>query len=303
MNKIKINFNKLFLILNIINLILLAFTVKFNILICISFVIAYLVINYIADKRKINSFFKINKYLLIVLFAVNLLFFIFNKLNIMENFGSVHEIKNFILSTKEWGIFVFVLVEFLQVVALPIPGFITILAGVNIWGVGRTILISSSSVIIASCFAFIIGRIWGTKAIIKLMGNKKYDTYKNILNKHSKLYLSLMFILPFFPDDLLCILAGTTDMKFYQFLLISLFTMPISIIVTAFLVVCFIIFFQKSLIKNVIFFLIIIVAVLIIIMKNRNKLKKIWISSFEKIKCKFFNLKNKISYKKTSIRK
>ena len=190
----------------------------------------------------------------------------------MQNFGSVHEIKNFILSTKEWGIAIFFLIEFLQVVALPIPSFLIILAGVNIWGIWQTILICGSSVILASSMAFFIGKRWGVKAITKLMGKTKYESYKNLLSKNCKLYLSLMFIFPFFPDDLLCVLAGTTDIKFHQFFIISLLTRPISIIVTALLGEYFIDILEANSLKNIIVFLIILLSLLIILVKNKNKI-------------------------------
>ncbi|MDE6614728.1 MAG: VTT domain-containing protein, partial [Clostridia bacterium] len=40
-----------------------------------------------------------------------------------------------------------------------------------------------------------------------------------------------MFLLPFFPDDILCIAAGMTNMTYWQFFALMLITRPINILV------------------------------------------------------------------------
>lgn len=250
----------------------LHFSCKLNLLICTIFIPLYLICYYNL-KKKGNSFYFIFKSLLIVLIVFNLISFIINKLNLLDYIGSVHEIKNFILSTGKWGIIIFCLIELLQVLILPIPAFITILAGVNIWGVMNTILICSSTVVLGSCIAFVIGKVWGVKAIITLVGTKKFSVYKGVLEKRAKLYLTLMFIFPFFPDDLLSLLAGTTNIKFYEFLLISFITRPISVIITALLGDYALILFQRYSIRTILLVLLIIILLLLILVKNKQKIK------------------------------
>lgn len=243
-----------------------------NIFICFALLVIYLTLAVYCLKKKVIVFKKLNKFALIILFILNLIGLILNSTNILSYLGTVHEIKNFILSTKEWGILVFCIIELLQIIALPIPGFLTILAGVNIWGVLKTILVCGFSVVLGSCVAFLIGKKWGVKAIYKLIGEKKYNAYKNVLDKHSKLYLSLMFIFPFFPDDLLCILAGTTNMKFYEFLIISVLTRPVSIIITALLGEYLLIIFGKFSIKSILMICGILCVLVVILLKNKDKI-------------------------------
>lgn len=260
------------IIANSINIILTIFCFKMNIFICFALLVIYLTLAVYCLKKKVIVFKKFNKFALIILFILNLIGLILNSTNILSYLGTVHEIKNFILSTKEWGILVFCIIELLQIIALPIPGFLTILAGVNIWGVLKTILVCGFSVVLGSCIAFLIGKKWGVKAIYKLIGEKKYNAYKNVLDKHSKLYLSLMFIFPFFPDDLLCILAGTTNMKFYEFLIISVLTRPVSIIITALLGEYLLIIFGKFSIKSILMICGILCVLVVILLKNKDKI-------------------------------
>ena len=263
--------NFIVIFFTILNIIALTFLSKVNFFISVCILALYIILLFTQKQSKLKT---INKYVLLILVAFNLFFYLLNKFNILDYIGSVHEIKNFILSTKEWGIIAFVLIELLDVLVLPIPSFIIILAGVNIWGVTKTILICGITVIIGSCISFIIGKIWGTKAIEKIVGIKKYNEYKNVLNKHGKLYLSLMFIFPFFPDDLLCLLAGTTNIKLYEFVIISILTRPISIIVTALLGDYFINIFIKYSIGTVLSAIAIILILIVIITKYKNYISK-----------------------------
>ena len=43
----------------------------------------------------------------------------------------------------------------------------------------------------------------------------------------------LVFLFPFFPDDLICILAGLTDIGFLRFLVIVLLTRPWGLLVAS----------------------------------------------------------------------
>ena len=45
------------------------------------------------------------------------------------------------------------------------------------------------------------------------------------------MFLALVFLFPFFPDDLICILAGLTDIPLSRFFVICLFTRPWGLLV------------------------------------------------------------------------
>ena len=47
-----------------------------------------------------------------------------------------------------------------------------------------------------------------------------------MIQRKQDTFLILAFLFPFFPDDVLCILAGLTTMPFRRFLLIALLTRP-----------------------------------------------------------------------------
>ena len=65
------------------------------------------------------------------------------------------------------------------------------------------------------------------------MSQKISDKYLEVIRRKRDIFLILVFLFPFFPDDLICILAGLTDIPFPRFLLIVLFTRPWGLLVAS----------------------------------------------------------------------
>jgi uncharacterized membrane protein YdjX (TVP38/TMEM64 family) len=57
-----------------------------------------------------------------------------------------------------------------------------------------------------------------------MVEQKVSDKYLSLLERKRDSFLVLVFLFPFFPDDLICILAGLTDIPFRRFALIVLLT-------------------------------------------------------------------------------
>ena len=89
--------------------------------------------------------------------------------------------------------------------------------------------------LLGSCFAFWIGRLVGRPFVNWVVGDKNLvDKYLDkIKNKETVLFF-FMFLLPFFPDDALCSVAGITNLSWFRFLLIQIISKPIGIIATMF---------------------------------------------------------------------
>lgn len=80
------------------------------------------------------------------------------------------------------------------------------------------------SVILASTIMDLIGRYGGSKAIIRLVGEKDYNSALELIQTKGLVYVPVMYLLPIFPDDAICLVAGATKIKFpLHFLYIVLF--------------------------------------------------------------------------------
>jgi uncharacterized membrane protein YdjX (TVP38/TMEM64 family) len=141
-----------------------------------------------------------------------------------------------IIGTSKYSEIIFIFLQFVQVTFLPIPSTITTVVG--------AVLFEWSSVIYTliglwagSFLAFWIGRIFGKKAARWIVGQEVLDKYYARVKGRDKTLLFLMFLLPFFPDDVLCLIAGLTNMKFRTFVLMMVITRPPQVIGTIFVII------------------------------------------------------------------
>ena len=151
-----------------------------------------------------------------------------------ESINSVDKIRKLILSMGFWGRLTFVILQFLQVTFLPLPSTITTLAGVLIYGPLQTALLSLSGIILGSLFAFFLGRQFGRKLVVFMVGEKTCNKWVEFLT-NAKYSFFIMMVLPIFPDDVLCLVAGLTKMSWTFFAVTNLIARPAGIFMTCYL--------------------------------------------------------------------
>ena len=157
------------------------------------------------------------------------LYVVAEKLDLCKYFKDFNTIKSVILSTGNFGIAVYFFITVCQVVFLPIPAAVTILIGVAIYGSAIAFLVSLIGTFIGSAICFLLGKTFGRRLVNWMIGKETADKYANLLNEKGKWAFTLMLIFPFFPDDTLCIIAGTTSMSARFFFLNILFARPLTI--------------------------------------------------------------------------
>ena len=115
------------------------------------------------------------------------------------------------------GALIFVLIQIVQVVFPIIPGGISCLAGVLLFGAVPGFFYNYIGISVGSCIAFGIARSLGRPVL-----------YKMFPGRFLKLF-ALAIFLPVAPDDFLCYLAGTTNMTWKQFVTVIFLGKPFSI--------------------------------------------------------------------------
>lgn len=128
-----------------------------------------------------------------------------------------------------WGYLIYFLIQVLQVVILPLPAAVCYIPGSLIWGPLTATLIASAGVIVGSVIAYIIGKYCGKPVVVWIAGKEATEKYTNILSKKGKILFLMMQILPFFPDDIICIVAGLTCMNFAFFIATIVIVRPVII--------------------------------------------------------------------------
>jgi len=184
-------------------------------------------------KRNWKRFFHISIVLLCLAIATGLGFFILKVSGIWDKINSVDKLQQSILKLGFWGRFAFVLLQFLQVTFIPLPSPIIVGAGALIYGPFQSGLLSLAGILLGSSFAFFLGRVFGKSIVSFMVGDELCVKWQNFLNKFKYSFI-LMMLLPLFPDDVLCLVAGITNMSWMFFMTTQLITRPIGVFLVSF---------------------------------------------------------------------
>ena len=121
-------------------------------------------------------------------------------------------------SAGSWTYVVIWLIMFLQVTVLNIPAYTVLSACASIgmetlsW---QYILVVLSAYMAGCILAYWLGRWFGVKAMRWCAGSQEdFDKWSGFINKKGKWWYFLTVLFPFFPDDLLCIVAGSVKFNF-----------------------------------------------------------------------------------------
>ena len=151
----------------------------------------------------------------------------------LAKIDSAEKLQQVILSGGAYSYLIFFIFQFLQTTFLPIPAVVTTLAGTLVFGTWIAFGISLLAVLSGSLFAYFLGKKFGRRLIIWVIGYKSTLKWEEKLAK-GKYVFFLMMLFPFFPDDILCIVAGAINLNFRFFLITNLITRPIVIACTCF---------------------------------------------------------------------
>ena len=164
----------------------------------------------------------------IIAAVVVLAYYILNWTGVWEQINSVEKLQNVILSWGFWGRFGFVMLSFLQVTFIPLPSTVTIIAGTLIYGPLQASLLSLAGILLGSMLAFLLGKVFGRRLVVFMVGEKTCKKWVDFLT-NAKYSFFIMMLLPIFPDDVLCLVAGLTNMSWTFFTMTNLIARPIGI--------------------------------------------------------------------------
>ena len=163
-----------------------------------------------------------------------LVLYLLKTMGIHNKIDSVDGLRNFIASYGYLAVLIYIAMNFLQVVILPIPGFIAVGTGLALFGPLKTAIYSLIGILLGSICAFFIGRGLGYKVVSWLIGKEELEKWLNKIQNKDKVVLTFMFLFPFFPDDILCFVAGLSSMSVIYFLTMIVICRVISVFTTAY---------------------------------------------------------------------
>jgi uncharacterized membrane protein YdjX (TVP38/TMEM64 family) len=177
-------------------------------------------------KISVKTMFNITSIVGLILFGILLIYGWSNGF-----FSSLESLKSFVQKTGVWGPVAFVILQIVQVILPIMPGGISLLAGVLIFGPVEGFLYNYIGIAIGSVIAFLLVRRLGVTFLQSVSPAKIYDKFIGWLDNKRRFdtCFAIAILLPVAPDDFLCMLAGLTRMKLRKFIAIIFLCKPLSI--------------------------------------------------------------------------
>ena len=147
-------------------------------------------------------------------------------------FRSTTSLQRFIQQFGEYAVVIFILLQIIQVIIPILPGGISSVAGLLMFGNGWGLLYSCIGLIIGEAIGFLLVRYYGVSFVQLILSPKKYQKFDQLLTqktKDIKKVLCLPMLIPFAPDDLVCLIAGLTKISFKEYIQIVLLLKPWSV--------------------------------------------------------------------------
>lgn len=170
---------------------------------------------------------------LLVLFLLGLSAFFLWKTGFFSALSSFDSMKAYIERSAPYGQLFFFFIQLLSVILAPIPSNVTALVGAVLFGLWQSFLLTFAAVIFGSFLMFCLARVLGRPFVDQFVSKKISEKYLDIIRSKQDVFLFLVFLFPFFPDDIICILAGLTTIRPARFLIIALIARPWGLLVAS----------------------------------------------------------------------
>lgn len=125
----------------------------------------------------------------------------------------------------------FILIQIVQVVYPVIPGGLTCVLGHVVFGPFLGFIYNTVGIFIGSLISFMLARKYGAQFAKIFVSDDTYNKYIPCLDKgkYFERFLAAAFILPGFPDDFLCMVAGLGKISLRKFTAIFLLAKPVTL--------------------------------------------------------------------------
>ena len=140
--------------------------------------------------------------------------------------AGVDSMRLYIARFAPYSHLAFFLIQLLSVIFAPLPSNISAAAGGVLFGTWQAFLLTLTAVLFGSMLVFLLARRLGKPFADRFVSRRLSQRYADVLDRGRDRFLALAFLFPYFPDDVLCILAGLTDLAPKRFFVLVLLTRP-----------------------------------------------------------------------------
>jgi len=154
---------------------------------------------------------------------------------VFKTLSSLEDLRNMIDAAGPLAGAVYFVLQMLTVIIAPVPSNVTMLAGALALGFLKAMILGVLAVLLGSVLLFLAARRLGQRSVKRILDRGVMDRYLPIVQEKQEMFLFLAMLFPFFPDDVLCILAGLTKMPLIRFFVIMALARPWGLVFAALL--------------------------------------------------------------------
>ncbi|MEY8446527.1 VTT domain-containing protein [Enterococcus ratti] len=147
-------------------------------------------------------------------------------------FESTDSLQRFIQQFGGYAVGIFVVLQIVQVIIPILPGGISSVVGLLMFGNVFGLLYSCIGLIIGEVIGFLLVRYYGVSFVRLILSPKKYQKFDQLVTKKTKdikKILCVTLLIPFAPDDLVCLVAGLSKLSFKDYIQIIILLKPWSV--------------------------------------------------------------------------
>lgn len=178
-----------------------------------------------ADKNaeKKNKIFAAAKFavLIIIVIGLPLYIYLFHK-DLLSEFSTFEEAVEYLRQYKVLSVPVYLVAELLQIMISVLPGQVFQFAAGYLFGFLPGLLYTLIGAVIGTAVTFYLARLLGSDAVHLMLGKERTEKYVELLNSRKAYVITfLLYLIPGFPKDTLCYMAGVSEIKLMPFLILS----------------------------------------------------------------------------------
>jgi uncharacterized membrane protein YdjX (TVP38/TMEM64 family) len=152
---------------------------------------------------------------------------------VFERLSSQEQLQEYISGFGATAFIMFFIIQMISVIFAPIPNNLTAAAGGVLFGLWSSFFISLLAIICGSMVVFLLTQKFGRPFAERFVSARETRKYIKFIEQKTDVVLFLIFLLPFFPDDIMCILAGLTKITWQRFLIIISVARPMGILLSS----------------------------------------------------------------------
>lgn len=154
------------------------------------------------------------------------------------NITSISTLRKFISKFGGWAWFVFLLAQIVlsvPIFVVPFEDELWVTLSIILFGAKIGFVLSAIAMIAVSSILYLCGNKFGVKLANKVIGADEVDHVSKKFNNKSKLSLPFLYLIPLFPHDVLCVIAGISKLNFVYFFVVTLLMRSLEIVAICFM--------------------------------------------------------------------